>query len=158
LGDSYIHQSIEEQPPSNTNITSKLDAENSTSGPQIVYMVVDTCYPTAHAFETNIGTTNITSVHSTKSAANFRAKKIIYENDGGCTVDIDKIIEEVKQGLYIGIGVGGKEEKEGCCFARKCEVEGKIVDEDSDSEEGSGSSDLLDGERDGDADGDMEMG
>ncbi|KAF1832745.1 hypothetical protein BDW02DRAFT_502305 [Decorospora gaudefroyi] len=149
--DSYIQQSIEATSPTHTHTT------NPASGPHVIYLVVDTCYPTAHAFEANIGTTNIISVHSTKAAANSRAKKIIYENDGGCTVDIDKIIEEVKQGLYTGIGVGGKEEKEGCCFARKCEVEGKIVDEDSESEEGSGESDLLDG-ADGDRDGDVEMG
>ena len=162
--DSYIQQSIEKdhhhQPPTHINlsrIASK--ADSTTSGPLVVYVVVDTCYPTAHAFETNIGTMNITSVHSTKLAANSRAKKIIYENDGGCTVDIDKIIEEVKRGLYTGIGVGGKENKDGCCFARKCEVESKIVDEDSDSEEGSGNSDLADGDgdRDGDGDGDVKM-
>jgi hypothetical protein len=164
--DSYIQQSIEDlhhQPPNHINIshiTPKSDS--TTSGPLVVYIVVDTCYPTADAFETNIGTTNIISVHSTKAAANSRAKKIIYENDGGCTVDIDRIIEEVKQGLYTGIGVGGKEEKDRCCFARKCEVESKTVDEDSDSEEGSGSgsSDLVDGdgERYGDGDGDVKMG
>jgi hypothetical protein len=151
--DSYIQQSIEKdqshhphQPPSlqHQNSKSSTATNVSFSGPHVIYIVIDTCYPTAQAFEANIGTANITSVHSTKSAANTRAKKIIYENDSGCTVDIDKIIEEVKQGLYTGIGVGGKEEREGCCFARKCEVEGKIVDEDSDSEEGSGRSDLVD--------------
>jgi hypothetical protein len=170
--DSYIQQSIEKDDrPQHHPSSSKLSA-NTYSGPHIIYIVVDTCYPTAHSFKTNIGTANITSVHSTKAAAKSRAKKIIYENDGGCTVDIEKIIEEVKQGLYTGIGVGGKEEKEGCCFARKCEVEGKIVDEDSDGEEGSGGSDALyesagsdavDGNRgsdlvDGDQDGDVEMG
>lgn len=82
---------------------------------------------------------------------------MIYDNENGCTVDLDKVIEEVKKGLYTGIGVGG-EEKDGCCFARKCEVEGKIVDEDSDSEETSGESgesDLLDGMGDQDVDMDM---
>ena len=77
------------------------------------------------------------------------------------SVDIDKIIEEVKQGLYVGIGIGAKDEKDGCCFARKCEVEGKIVDEDSDSEETSGESgdsDLIDATADGEADVDVDMG
>jgi hypothetical protein len=126
----------------------------------MIYIVTDTCYPTASSFESNLGTTAIISVHSTRTAANARAKKIIYENDGGCTVDIDKIIEEIKQGLYTGIGVGGKADRGGECFARKCEVEGKIVDEDSDSEEGSGESDLVEGEREteGDGDGDVKMG
>jgi hypothetical protein len=153
-GDSYIQQSIEQpNPPMATR------ANDSNFGPHRIYIVTDTCYPTAESFQNNIGTTHITSVHSTKAAANSRAKKIIYENDGDCTVDLDKIIEEVKQGLYIGIGVGGKEEKGAWCFARKCEVEGKIVDEDSDSEETSGESgdsDLVDGM--GEADGDVDMG
>lgn len=115
------------------------DYENDRRLPGMVYVVTDTCYPSALDFDRNIGITSVISVHGSKSAANERAKKIIYENDGGCTVDIDKIIEEVKKGLYTGIGVGGKEEKDGCCFARKCEVEAKIVDEDSE-DEGSGDS------------------
>lgn len=159
-GDSYIQQSIETPPPLSTRAPTTI-MNSSPSGPHIVYIVTDTCYPTAHSFEANIGNTHIISVHSTKAAANSRAKKIIYDNDSGCTVDIDKIIEEVKQGLYIGIGVGGKEEKDGCCFARKCEVEGKIVDEDSDSEETSGESgdsDLIDANGDGDGDLDVDMG
>jgi hypothetical protein len=134
---------------------------NSPSGPHIIYIVTDTCYPTAQSLEANIGSTHIISVHSTKSAANSRAKKIIYDNDSGCTVDIDKIIEEVKQGMYIGIGIGAKDEKNGCCFARKCGVEGKIVDEDSDSEETSGESgdsDLIDATGDGEGDVDVDMG
>ena len=153
-GDSYIQQSIEQPNPPTATIVNA-----ATSGPYMVYIVTDTCYPTASSFHDNIGTAHITSVHSTKAAANSRAKKIIYENDGDCTVDLDKIIEEVKQGLYIGIGVGGKEESNGCCYARKCEVEGKIVDEDSDSEETSGESgdsDLVDGM--GEQDADVEMG
>lgn len=112
---------------------------NSKPLPSVVYVVTDTCYPSANNFDTNIGTTSIISVHSSKATANARAKKIIYENDGGCTVDIDKIIEEVKRGLYTGIGVGGREERDGCCYARKCEVEAKIIDEDSE-DEGSGGS------------------
>jgi len=153
-GDSYIQQSIEQPNPPMANMVN-----SSHSGPYRIYIVTDTCYPTADSFQNNVGTTHITSVHSTKAAANSRAKKIIYENDGECAVDLDKIIEEVKKGLYIGIGVGGKDEKSGSCFARKCEVEGKIVDEDSDSEETSGESgesDLVDGM--GEADGDVDMG
>ena len=124
--------------------------------------MTDTCYPTKSSFNSNIGTTTVDSAHSTKYSANARAKKIIYENDGGCTVDLDKIIEELRQGLYTGIGVGGKEEKDGCCYARKCEVESKIMDEDSE-DEGSGESaeGELDGigDRDGDdRDGDVDMG
>ncbi|KAH7563168.1 hypothetical protein J3E72DRAFT_329992 [Bipolaris maydis] len=161
IGDSYIQQSIEIPPPLSTRAPTRMT--NSPSGPHIIYIVTDTCYPTAQSLEANIGSTHIISVHSTKSAANSRAKKIIYDNDSGCTVDIDKIIEEVKQGMYIGIGIGAKDEKEGCCFARKCEVEGKIVDEDSDSEETSGESgdsELIDatGEGEGEADVDVDMG
>jgi len=99
-----------------------------------VYVVTDTHYPSAANFDTSLGTTSVISVHSSQRAANERAKKIIYENDGGCTVDIDKIIEEVKNGLYTGIGVGGKEENPGGCFARKCEVEAKLIDDDSEDE------------------------
>lgn len=102
-------------------------------------------------------------MHTSQTIANARAKKIIYDNDGGCTVDIDKIIEEERSGLYTGIGVGGEEEKEGCCYARKCEVEEKGVDEDSEDEwswkngegeeqyEGEGDSDS---ENEGNCDGD----
>lgn len=49
-------------------------------------------------------------------------------------MDIDKIIEEERKGLYTGIGVGGREEKKGCCYARKCEVEEKFLDGDSEDE------------------------
>lgn len=50
-------------------------------------------------------------------------------------VDVDKIIEETKQGLFTGIGVGGKEDGgAGSCYARKCEVERQIIDEDSEDE------------------------
>jgi hypothetical protein len=150
--DFYIQQSIEKDHHQQQHITVPKHT-NTTPGPHIIYIVVDTCYPTSHAFETNIGTANITSVHSTKVAANSRAKKIIYENDSGCTVDLDKIIEEVRRGLYTGIGVGGKEEKEGCCFARKCEVEDRVLDEDSDGEEGS---ERMHGK--GKSGGDVEMG
>lgn len=123
----------------NKNNNNNTNDDDDRLWPTMVYVVTDTFYPSASNFDTNLGTTSTISVHSSKRAANERAKKTIYENDGGCTVDIDKIIEEVKQGLYTGIGVGGKEEKSGCCFARKCEVEAKPIDDDSE-DEGSGDS------------------
>jgi hypothetical protein len=100
--------------------------------------------------------TAVFSVHSTMEAANSRAKKIIYENDGGCTVDIDKVIEETRRGLYTGIGIGGDEEKPNGCYARKCEVESKILDEDSEDE--SGESNEYGTTDEDDKDGDVEMG
>lgn len=96
-----------------------------------VYIVVDTCYPTAVDFNTNKGSCRIDSVHSSKRAANARAKKIIFQT-GSCKVDVDKIIEEIDEGrgLYTGIGIGGSGDGTvGTCYARKCGVEGKVVDE-----------------------------
>ncbi|KAF1947297.1 hypothetical protein EJ02DRAFT_486073 [Clathrospora elynae] len=143
--ESYMQQPHTKTSTNNsTPDTSTNTMFNINPGPRNIYIVTDTWYPTASSLKASIGTTTILSAHSTKSAANARAKKTIYENDGGCSVDVNKIIEEVKKGLYTGIGVGGKEEKEGGCFARKCEVEGRIVDEDSDSEEGSGGSEGVD--------------
>ncbi|CAO2657405.1 Nn.00g035310.m01.CDS01 [Neocucurbitaria sp. VM-36] len=126
----------------------------------IIYIVTDTCYPTKTAFDSNVGTTTIDSAHTAKHTANARAKKIIYENERGCTVDIDKIIEELRKGLYTGIGVGGKEEKDGGCYARRCQVDEKILDEDSEDESfGSGESGELDlDNKVGDQDGDIAMG
>ncbi|OAL56861.1 hypothetical protein IQ07DRAFT_638256 [Pyrenochaeta sp. DS3sAY3a] len=103
-----------------------------------IYIVLDTCYPTKASFDTNIGITTVDSAHTTNAAANARAKKIIYENERGCTVDIDKIIEQMRKGLFTGIGLDGMTEKEGCCYARKCEVERRFVDEDSEDEDGEG--------------------
>lgn len=103
-----------------------------------IYIVLDTCYPTKASFDTNLGATIVDSVHTTNTAANARAKKIIYENERGCTVDIDKIIEQMRKGLFTGIGLDGMTEKEGCCYARKCEVERRFVDEDSEDEDGEG--------------------
>lgn len=120
-----------------------------------VFIVTDTCYPTASDFNTNKGCTRIDSAHSSQHAANNRAKKIIYDNDGGCTVDLDKIIEEMREGLYTGIGIGGKEERDNCCYARKCEVEGKVVDEDSEDE---GEDDMGERGRTWDREGDVDMG
>jgi Txe/YoeB family toxin of Txe-Axe toxin-antitoxin module len=104
-------------------------------------------------------------VHSHKKTANARAKKIIYDT-GHCRVDVDKIIEELKGGLFTGIGVGGKVDgEEGSCYARKTQVERKMVDEDSEDEEvedsveidgGSGGDES--GDESGDQDGDVEMG
>ncbi|KAF9699228.1 hypothetical protein EKO04_003015 [Ascochyta lentis] len=105
---------------------------------KVVYIVTDTYYPTSADFEDGKGTTSIDSVHTTAGAANSRAKKIMFARnspDNNCVVDEDKIIEEQKSGLYIGIGVGGTETNG--CYARKCEVEAKPIDidEDGSSEE-----------------------
>ncbi|KAF2032234.1 hypothetical protein EK21DRAFT_87359 [Setomelanomma holmii] len=111
---------------------------SSQSTSQIVYIVTDTCYSTPADFSGNKGTFRIDSVHSNKKNANARAKKIIYDT-GLCKVDVDKIIQEMKRGLFAGIGVGGKVDgMEGSCYARKTQVERKMVDEDSEDEEGTG--------------------
>jgi hypothetical protein len=112
------------------------DSVSTQASPQTVYIVTDMCYPTAADFDANRGTFNIDSVHSTKQSANARAKKIIFQS-GRCKVDTDKIIEEVteEKGLYTGIGIGGTADgQRGSCYARKCGVESKIVDEDSEDE------------------------
>jgi hypothetical protein len=113
-------------------------------------------------------------VHSHKKTANARAKKIIYDT-GHCRVDVDKIIEELKGGLFTGIGVGGKVDgEEGSCYARKTQVERKMVDEDSEDEDGTGEDEDEEvedsveidggsggdksGDESGDQDGDVEMG
>lgn len=64
--------------------------------------------------------------------ANARAKKIIYDN--GCIdgrqykVDLDRIIEDVKKGLFTGIGMCDKGDgQETGCYARKCQVESRMV-------------------------------
>ncbi|KAL6712434.1 hypothetical protein ACN47E_000311 [Coniothyrium glycines] len=118
-----------------------------------VYIVVDTCYPRKDDFDQGKGVTNVFSVHSSMDSANAKAKKIIFTNEGSCTVDVDKVIEETRLGLYTGIGIGGQEEAVNHCYARKCEVEAKIVDEDSEDESGdSMESTLLD------KDNEVEMG
>lgn len=108
----------------------------SRKSTKIVYIVTDTRYATAADFDEGKGTTLIDSVHTTSRAANLRAKKVMF----ACAslsneIDEDKIIEELKDGLYTGIGVGGAE-NEGC-YARKCEVEAKPIDieDDGSSEE-----------------------
>ncbi|KAH5470126.1 hypothetical protein HBI17_006960 [Parastagonospora nodorum] len=105
----------------------------------VVYIVTDVIYPTSTDFNHSKGNFRIDSVHSSKRTANARAKKIIY--DGGQVdgsqykVDLDKIIEETKTGLFTGIGIGGKGDGGyGSCYARKCQVESKMVDEDSEDE------------------------
>lgn len=118
---------------------------------KVVYIVTDTCYSTSADFDEGKGSTVIDSLHTTARAANGRAKKIMFarinpgdnasdSNSDKGEIDQDKIIEEMKHGLYTGIGVGGIE-KNGC-YARKCEVEAKPIDieDDGSSEE----------ERDGD--------
>jgi hypothetical protein len=50
---SYIQQSIEKDyRPQHHPSFSKFPASNTSSGPHVIYIVVDTCYPTAHSFET----------------------------------------------------------------------------------------------------------
>jgi len=56
---------------------------------------------------------------------------------GQCRVDMDKIIEQTteSEGFYTAIGIGGKGDGvKGNCYARKCGLESKIVDEDSEDE------------------------
>lgn len=108
----------------------------SRKSTKVVYIVTDTRYATAADFEEGKGTTLIDSVHTTSQAANLRAKKVIFARTSpGFEIDEDKIIDEVKDGLYTGIGVGGAERNR--CYARKCEVEAKPIDieDDGSSEE-----------------------
>ncbi|KAJ4340098.1 hypothetical protein N0V87_002718 [Didymella glomerata] len=108
----------------------------SRKSTKVVYIVTDTRYATAADFEEGKGTTLIDSVHTTSQAANLRAKKVIFARTSpGFEIDEDKIIDEVKDGLYTGIGVGGAERNG--CYARKCEVEAKPIDieDDGSSEE-----------------------
>jgi hypothetical protein len=121
-------------------------------------------------FAHNKGSFRIDSVHSHKKNANARAKKILYDT-GHCRVDVDKIIEEMKGGLFTGIGVGGEMDgEEGSCYARKTQVERKMVDEDSEDEDGTGEEEEVvvehsveidgcnGGDESADRDGDVEMG
>jgi hypothetical protein len=143
----------------------------------IVYIVTDIIYATSHDFNHSKGNFRIDSVHSSKKNANARAKKIIYDggqvNGSQYKVDTDKIIEEMKKGLYTGIGIGGKGDGGyGSCYARKCQVEGKMVDEDSEDEGEEGDKWNHDGEdrynnegevgmdgfQGGEGDGDVQMG
>ncbi|KAF1934296.1 uncharacterized protein M421DRAFT_432 [Didymella exigua CBS 183.55] len=89
----------------------------SRKSAKIVYIVTDTRYTTAADFDEGKGTTLLDSVHTTPRAANVRARKVMYARTSpGFEIDEDKIIDEVKNGLYTGIGVGGAE-KDGC-YAR----------------------------------------
>jgi len=123
----------------------------SSGAPLVVFIVTDIRYPTPQDFDLNKGSFRIDSVHSSKKNANARAKKIIYDGgrvDGSqFNVDSDKIIEDLPKGLFVGIGIGGKGDgREMGCYARKCQVERKMVDEDSEDEgDGEGED-----ERDGD--------
>lgn len=118
--------------------TSDSPTPRSRKSTKIVYIVTDTFYFTSADFDEGKGITNIDSVHTTSRAANVRAKKVMFAriNPGDkCELDQDKIIEEMKDGLYTGIGIGGNVEDG--CYARKCEVEAKPIDieDDGSSEE-----------------------
>jgi hypothetical protein len=134
----------------------------SSSGTTKVYIVTDIIYPTPSDFDLSKGVFNIDSVHSSRKNANARAKKMIYDGgqiDGGqYKVDLDKIIEETKLGLFTGIGIGGKGDgRQKGCYARKCQVESKLVDEESEDESEDGEEKGA-GEEVGDEDGDVQMG
>lgn len=144
-----------------------------SSGPVVVvYIVTDIIYPTSADFDHSKGVFRIDSVHSSVKMANGRAKKIIYDGgqiDGGqYKVDLDKIIEEMKKGMFTGIGIGGKGDGHDTgCYARKCQVESRMVDEDSEDESEGNEERYTHGERYGqnteqgsgaDVDGDVQMG
>jgi hypothetical protein len=124
-----------------------MPADTDSPGPLMVWIVTDICFPNNTDFQLNKGTPHIDSVHTSIESANARAKKIMWE---GRPPDIERVIEDVNNGLYIGIGVGGTEGEKSVkaggtgCFARKVQVERKSVDVDSES--------------DGEEDGDVRMG
>lgn len=140
----------------------------STAGSTFgVYIVTDTRYPTSLDFDLNKGSFRIDSVHSSVKNANARAKKLIYDGgeiDGGqFKHDIDKVIEQMDNGMFAGIGIGGKGDgRENGCYAQKCQVEYKMIDEDSEDEseydERMGEDEKEGGGHDGDNDGDVRMG
>jgi hypothetical protein len=112
---------------------------NGDGSALVVYIVTDIIYPTSNDFNLSKGVLRIDSCHSSKQNANARAKKIIYDggevNGGQYKVDLDKIIEQTERGLFTGIGIGGKGDgRENGCYARKCQVEGKTVDGESEYE------------------------
>jgi hypothetical protein len=117
------------------------DASGSSSAGQlVVFVVTDMCFPNNNDFQLNKGTLHIDSVHSSITNANARAKKIMWEGKPPCQTDVDRVIEDVKNGLYTGIFVGGKEGEKSVkgggtgCFARKVQVERKRLDVDEDSD------------------------
>ncbi|KAH6620227.1 hypothetical protein C7974DRAFT_378316 [Boeremia exigua] len=119
-------------------ISASTSPKSQKSITKIVYIVIDTCFATLTDFDQGKGSTSIDSVHTTSHVANIRAKKIMFARinlNNTCQVDKDKILEEIKDGLYTGIGIGGDENTG--CYARKCEVEAKPVDieDDGSSEE-----------------------
>ena len=129
-----------------TSDTTSLQSHKSSTT-RLVYIVIDTCYATLDEFDQGKGSTRIDSVHTTSQAANDRAKKIMFTRarlGERCKIDQDRILEEVKDGLYTGIGIGGDE----CtgCYARKCGVEAKPVDIE---DEGSSGDDHEESDHDG---------
>jgi hypothetical protein len=133
MGDSML---LEQETLSACRTSNNPTPKTHQHSTRVVYIVTDTFYPTSADFSDGKGVTSIDSVHTTSRAANVRAKKVMFARlSDDREVDQDKIIEELKDGLYTGIGIGGIE-KNGC-YARKCEVESKPidVDEDGSSEE-----------------------
>jgi hypothetical protein len=160
------HSSVDSQPTASNSLP-------SSGAPFVVYIVTNIRYPTPQDFDLGKGSFRIDSVHSSRKNANARAKKIIYDGgqvDGGqFKVDVDKIIEETRKGLFAAIGIGGKGDgREKGCYARKCQVEAKMVDEDSDNEVDAEDERMAEDEKcgegmdgvngDGDVDGDLQMG
>jgi hypothetical protein len=161
--DGHGHDTNRTPTPRTRSPQSSLGSEptfNSGSSASIVYIVTDIIYPTSNDFNLSKGVFRIDSCHSSRKNANARAKKIIYDGgqiDGGqYKVDLDKIIEQTERGLFTGIGIGGKGDgREKGCYARKCQVERKMIDWDPEDESEEGERGNADGrEWDGFLDGD----
>lgn len=129
---------LSEEAPSAGGTSESPSPKSQKSTTRLVYIVIDTYYVTLIDFDQGKGFTSIDSVHTTSHAANGRAKKVMFARsppNNQCEIDQDKILEEIKDGLYTGIGVSGDESTG--CYARKCEVEAKPIDveDDGSSEE-----------------------
>jgi hypothetical protein len=157
-------RSTQSSPKSAYTAIASLPSSGSTFG---VYIVTNIRYPTSQDFDQNKGSFRIDSVHTSAKNANARAKKLIYDGgeiDGGqFKHDIDKVIEQMENGMFAGIGIGGKGDgRESGCYARKCQVEYKMIDEDSEDEseyeERMGENEKEGGGNVGDYDGDVRMG
>lgn len=124
---------LEEETFSTGGRSTSTSPKSHKSITKTIYIVIDTCYATLDDFDQGKGSTSIDSVHTTAHVANARAKKIMFARINVMDkrgIDQDKIIEEIKDGLYTGIGMGGDESTG--CYARKCEVEAKPIDVEDD--------------------------